>query len=250
MSVPLLFTSPHQGPLTGGRNNTWLMDGDEPTLVDAGGAPEHLAALAAYLGARPLDRVLVTHGHLDHAGGVPALRERWPGVVAMKHPVPGESGWVALADGDVVRAGDSSLAVLHTPGHAPDHICFWHAESGALFAGDMVIAGTTVMIPAGRGGSVRDYLRSLDRLIALGPRVIYPGHGPVVEHPVDLMRAYVAHRLEREVQVRNCLERGVREPDAIVEAIYGPLDPAIARAAAETVRAHIQKLREDDPGLH
>ncbi|HUF47002.1 MAG TPA: MBL fold metallo-hydrolase [Vicinamibacterales bacterium] len=248
-SVPLRLISPNPGPLTGHGNNTWLFDGDEPTLIDAGGTPEHLSALAAHLGDRPLARVLVTHGHLDHAGGVPALRERWPDLLACKFPLPGESGWQPLSDGDIVQAGRTALTVLHTPGHAPDHVCFWDEASRGLYAGDMVIAGTTVMIPAGRGGSLRAYLQSLERLIALAPRRIYPGHGPVIDHPVEVLRAYLAHRHEREAQVLDCLRRGLTDPDAIVTSIYGVLEPSIFNAARQTILAHLDKLREDDPSL-
>ena len=59
----------------------------------------------------------------------------------------------------MIRAGDAEFTVIHTPGHAEDHVCFWEAQTGWLFAGDMVVAGTTVMIPAGRGGNLRDIWR-------------------------------------------------------------------------------------------
>jgi len=244
--VPLNAANP--GPLTGPGNNTWLLDGAEPALVDAGvGAVAHLDALEARLGSRALARVLVTHGHHDHASGVPALAERWPGVAAAKFTLPGESGWHPLADGDVIDAGRVTLAVLHTPGHAPDHVCFWDDRSGSLYSGDMVISGTTVMIPAGGGGSLRAYLRSLERLAALAPRRIYPGHGPVIERPVDLIREYIEHRMLRERQVLACLADGMRDVDAMVTRIYGELAPPIFRAARETVNAHLEKIREDDP---
>ena len=241
--IPAQNASTWTGP-TG--NNTYLLPGRVTTLIDAGvGKPEHVDAIARELGGQPLSLVLLTHGHTDHASGVPAIVARWPDVRVRQYGV----GTEPIADGHVIEVGDGVVTAVHTPGHAPDHVCFWHPESRALFAGDMVIAGTTVMIPASRGGNLRAYLRSLDRLIALEPSVVYPGHGAVIDRPVGLMRAYVAHRLEREAQVRACLERGLRRPEAIVTAIYGPIDEALAPAAAETVRAHIQKLREDDPGL-
>src|SRR5262245_15451780 len=158
-SEPRLISAANPGPLTGSGNNTWLLDGAEPTLVDAGiGAPAHVEAVAMALGGRPLARVIVTHGHADHASGVPALRSRWPDVVACKWLTAEDAGWTRLNDGDRLRAGDETVTILHTPGHAEDHVCVWHEASRALFAGDMVIAGTTVMIPHGRGGSLRAYL--------------------------------------------------------------------------------------------
>ncbi len=237
------------GPLTGEGNNTWLIDGPEPALIDAGvGVAAHVDAVAAKLDGRALARVLVTHGHHDHASGVPALAARWPDLIAAKFLLPDESGWQPLADGDTIAVGHVTLVVLHTPGHAPDHACFWDDRSGSLYSGDMVISGTTVMIPAGRGGSLRAYLRSLERLAALTPRRIYPGHGPVIDRPVDLIREYIEHRMLRERQVLSCLAGGITDVDAMVTRIYGTLPGPIFRAARQTVEAHLEKLREDDPG--
>ena len=160
-------------------------------------------------------------------------------------PLHGESGWRALADGDTVRAGDGRLTALHTPGHAPDHLCFWDAERRHLYAGDMVQAGTTVMIPFGRGGNLRHYLGSLERLVALRPERIFPGHGAVIDRPVELLTAYLEHRRARERQIVECLENGIRTVDAIVRRLYPSLDPALAQPARLTVEAHLEKLRED-----
>lgn len=245
-SDPLNVPCASPGPLTGPGNNTWLLDGPEPALIDAGiGAEAHIEAVAGRLAGRALARVLVTHGHDDHAAGVPALAARWPGVAPAKFVLPGESGWHPLADGDTIQAGHAALVVLHTPGHAPDHVCFWDDRTGSLYSGDMVIAGTTVMIPAGRGGSLRAYLQSLERLAALAPRRIYPGHGPVIERPVELIREYVAHRLMRERQIRSCLQDGITDVDAMVTTIYGVLAGPIRRAARQTVEAHLEKIRDD-----
>lgn len=163
------LTAGNPGTLTGPGNNTYLLDGVEPTLIDAGvGKPEHLDAIAAHLGGRALSRVLVTHGHPDHASGVPALRERWPGLEACKWFDSPEPGWVPLLDNERVRAGDSWLTVVHTPGHAADHVCFWQPDARDLFCGDMMTATTTILVPpASRGGNLRAYLASLQRLADL-----------------------------------------------------------------------------------
>ena len=106
-----LFLAANPGPLTGRGNNTWLLDGDVPALVDAGvGAPEHVDELAGALGRRSLGRVLVTHGHPDHASGVPALRGRWPSIEAWKWPAAGDSGWLALTDGQRLREQATAIS--------------------------------------------------------------------------------------------------------------------------------------------
>ncbi len=193
-------------------------------------------------------RVLVTHRHTDHASGVPALRARWPRLDACKWVADGDdatAGWRAVSDGAVVRAGDRHLAVLHTPGHAPDHVCFWDAATGDLFVGDMLVLGSSVMIPAGRGGNLRAYLTSLERLAALRPRRALPGHGPVIENPLALIAEYIAHRHARERQILEALAAGLTTTDQIVSRVYPELALPLRAAAASTVEAHLEKLRYD-----
>ena len=142
-------------------------------------------------------------------------------------------------------AGDSTLTVIHTPGHAIDHICLWNATTRELYGGDMVVQGTTIMIPAGKGGGLRAYLASLERIAALGPVRIYSGHGPVIDDPLELIAEYIAHRRLRDEQVAACLRDGVTDPDAILARVYPDLSPSLKAAALATIAAHIEKLRED-----
>jgi glyoxylase-like metal-dependent hydrolase (beta-lactamase superfamily II) len=250
-----LFFALNPSPMTGAGNNTYLLEGTQPTLIDAGiGAPGHVEALSAALGDRPLARVIVTHGHADHASGVPALSARWPGLEACKFVIPDDAAspggsdehpWSPLTDGQVVSAGDRTLVVVHTPGHARDHVCLWDAGERSLYAGDMVAIGTTIMVPAGRGGGMRAYLQSLQRMQALQPARIYPGHGPVIERPEQVLAEFIEHRLMREAQVRACIDKGTTHPADIVKEIYPGLPAALVPAATATVEAHIEKLRED-----
>lgn len=232
------------GTLTGPGNNTWLLDGAHPTLIDAGvGHPEHVDDVARHLAGRALARVLVTHGHPDHASGVPALRERWPAVAVHKWPSGDSSDWVPLRDGEQVPAGDTFLTVVHTPGHAADHVCFWEPQARGLFCGDMMTATTTIMVPpAARGGSLREYLASLQRLSDLGPAIAWPGHGPVIADPVGRIAEYLAHRAERERQVLVCINDGVTDLDGIVARVYADTPRALWPAARLTVEALLEKL--------
>jgi len=237
--------------MTGAGNWTWLIPGRVPTLVDAGvGAPRHLDELEQALNGAALAQVLVTHAHSDHAAGVTAIAARLPSARFLKMPWPDrDSGWpvqwTSLVDGDTVHVGDTSATIVHTPGHAPDHLCLWHPGTRSLFGGDLAIEGTTVWIPSSLGGDLAAYLASLARVIALDPARIFPGHGPIITEPGPLLRGYVAHRRERELEVLDALRRGDTDPSAIVARIYPELDKALVRRAEATVIAHLAKLEHD-----
>lgn len=242
---PLLLNAANPGPYTGDGNNTWLLDGAEPALIDAGtGEPAHLEAIAEALDGRPLARVLVTHHHADHASGIPHLRACWPdievlGVATSIEPTR------TLLDREKVRAGDRQLQVIYTPGHAVDHACFWDEPAGDLYAGDMVLLQSSVLIPAGRGGGLRSYLGSLELMASLDVRRIYPGHGPVIDDPAAVIARAMAHRLRREREVLACLDAGVSDPEAIFDRIYAGLPPGLEKAARLTIEAHLEKIHED-----
>jgi glyoxylase-like metal-dependent hydrolase (beta-lactamase superfamily II) len=89
------------------------------------------------------------------------------------------------------------------------------------------------------------YLQSLRRMQALQPARIYPGHGPLIEHPAELLAQFIEHRLMREAQVRACISKGTTSPVEMVREIYPDLPAALVPAATATVEAHIEKLRED-----
>jgi glyoxylase-like metal-dependent hydrolase (beta-lactamase superfamily II) len=231
--------------MTGVGTNTWLLDGAEPALIDAGvGDGAHVRELETFLGGRPLRHVLLTHGHSDHASGIGALRARWPDLVVWRW-TPVEPTDRALVEDQTVRAGDAELRVIHTPGHAPDHVCFWEVATRTLYGGDLVLPWTTVVIPAGRGGNLRAYLRSLERIDALDAARILPGHGEIVDRPRQLIAYYLRHRQEREAQVRACLDEGLTTVEAIVEHLYHGLPESARPAARMTIQAHLDKLQED-----
>lgn len=247
----IVLSARNPGPMTGDGNNTYLVvSGGAAVLVDAGvGHPQHVADIDRTLTAHDasLRAVLVTHDHLDHVSGAPMLAAAHPNAVLAKYPSrlaqPADAlPWRHVHDGEEVAFGGVMMHVVHTPGHSPDHLAFWHAPSRALFTGDLVIAGGSVMIQASRGGNLAQYLRSLERLLEFEPQCLLPAHGPRVDDPRSLVRGYIAHRLERERQVLAALGAGHRTVEAIAESIYDGLDPRLMAAARETVRAHLEKL--------
>ena len=237
--------------MTGAGNWTWLITGRVPTLIDAGvGAPQHLEELEKTLHGAALAQVVVTHAHSDHAEGVLALASRMPSVRFLKMPWPERDRrwpveWQPLAGGDRLEIGDVAATVVHTPGHAPDHVCIWHAETRSLFAGDLVIEGTTVWIPSTLAGDLAAYLSSLDRVIALNPSWILPAHGPIIMKPAALLHSYIAHRRARELQVIDALRHGDATTASIVARVYPELDKSLVPRAEETVMAHLVKLERD-----
>ena len=235
--VPAGNASQWTGP-TG--NNTYVLRGRTPALIDAGvGSPAHVSAVGAALAGADLAVVLITHGHPDHMKGIPALIARWPRADVRQFSADGRE------DGQTIAAGDTALVALHTPGHAPDHFCFLDRDSHDLYCGDLARRGGTIVIPASAGGSLKAYLASLQRIRALKPRRLLPGHGPIVDDPTSLIDEYLAHRESRERQIVEALADGPSTPEDLVRRVYRALPDGLARAAADSVRAHLVKLEEE-----
>src|SRR5262249_24108951 len=152
-------------------------------LIDTGvGVPEYVPLFADYLSGRGWtrpERIVLTHRHRDHMGGVGHLSERFPGVPVAKmlfKDAELPEGIEDLRDGEAVEGDDVTLIAVHTPGHASDHLCFYLPQEQALFTGDLILGGSTTVIPD-EDGDLGQYLDSLRRVQGLGVRRIYPAHG-------------------------------------------------------------------------
>ena len=236
--VRVLAPNPDVYTLEG--TNTWIVGREPAVVIDPGpDDPEHLDEVARTAG--PVAHVLVTHDHPDHAPGALVFAQRVDASLHAMRLVGAER----LRDGQVVRAGALEVTAVHTPGHTADHVAFWVADERALFTGDAVLGrGTSFIDPP--EGDLAKYLASLRRMLDLGPRTIYPGHGPVVWDAPAKLREYLEHRAEREEQVLAELTGGPRTIADLTQAIYAASYPPEALPLAErTVLAHLLKLEHE-----
>ena len=164
----------------------------------------------------------------------------WPGRDA-KWPVD----WDPIVPGELIQAGDGALTAVSTPGHAPDHLCFWDESVRTLYCADLAQSGNTVWIPFDLRGDLADYLDSIARVVALRPARLLPAHGPVIEAPEPLLRRYVEHRVARERQIVDVMREGATTADEITEIVYAALSEKMLPMAKQGVLAHLVKLERD-----
>ena len=150
---------------------------------------------------------------------------------------------VPLADGQTLKGDGWAFEALHTPGHAPDHLCFALAGTGVLFSGDHVMGWNTSVV-APPEGKMGDYIRSLEKLTGRNDSVYFPGHGGQFEDPQRLVKAFLLHRRMRENAILECIRGGNATVRGIVPVLYRDLDPRLVNAASLSVLAHVEHLIE------
>ena len=249
------------GPFTFKGTNTYLVGGaDEVALIDPGPRDrEHLQAVLSAIGKRRLSHIVITHTHRDHTDGLPALLAATGAKTAgfgrrarahgSRRSSPSGSEYVdqdftpdvPLADGSRLSGNGWALTALHTPGHAPDHLCLALEGTKMLFSGDHVMGWNTSVI-APPEGSMSDYLAALDRLSRRDDEVYFPGHGGQVAEPQRLVKAFLLHRRMREQAILDCIRSGSNTVKAIVPAVYRDLNPRLVNAASLSVLAHVEHL--------
>jgi len=250
------------GPFTFKGTNTYLVGSQDLAVIDPGpDDPEHCAAILAAAAGRPLTHILITHTHRDHVDGLKRLQDmtgakscgygRDPSAAQSQSISPSGSEFVecdfapdlALRHGDRVAGEDWILEAIHTPGHAPDHICYKRADRSMVFSGDHVMAwNTTVVAPP--EGRMADYMASLELLLDHPADVYLPGHGGRLEDPVRMVKAYLVHRKWREQAILGAIRDGIGSIRGIVRLIYRDLDHKLVTAASLSVLAHVEHLME------
>jgi glyoxylase-like metal-dependent hydrolase (beta-lactamase superfamily II) len=246
------------GPFTFTGTGVYIVGAREVAVIDPGPLlPEHLDALRRALSGLKLTHILVTHTHLDHSPAAAVLKQ-WTGAAIYAfgpHPAADDDGVedggdrdfvpdVRVRDGDVIETGGLTFDCIHSPGHASNHMCYALREEKALFTGDHVMGwSTSVVVPP--DGDMAAYMASLGKLIARNDRILYPTHGAPIKRPRAFLEGYLAHRLEREMQITICLRKGVCTIPEIVARIYADVDRCLHPAAALTVMAHLMKLKQE-----
>ncbi len=228
------------GPFTGPGTNTWLIEeGGSVMVIDPGPIDTaHMEAVLDAVAERSPVGVLVTHTHVDHAPMAnPLAREL--GVPSLGYaPGPGFVPDALLGDGSVLSVGSVDIEVIHTPGHAADHLCF--RAGSVLFTGDHIMGGSSVMVE-----DMGPYLESLRRLSGTGLTRFHPGHGEDMDDPDLVIEWYVAHRLQRHEQIYSAVETGAATVDDIVEVVYADVARSLHPLAARSVGAHLKLLNEE-----
>jgi glyoxylase-like metal-dependent hydrolase (beta-lactamase superfamily II) len=245
--VPL--TTPTLPPAT--RTNTFLLSTDAGLWVVDPGSPHkrELTRLLKAIDATPEGRAgvrafIITHHHRDHWEGLDWLRSRLAApLVARDHDRIHVRGF-ERASVQWFEEQATGYELIHTPGHASDHIVI-RTSDGDILAGDLVAGiGTVVIDPP--DGHMGDYIESLSRLLERGVRRLFPAHGPTIEDGPGKLEEYLAHRAMRENQVLNGLAaHQPATPADLVPDIYTDIPLLLYPFAARSVLSHLIKLEEE-----
>jgi glyoxylase-like metal-dependent hydrolase (beta-lactamase superfamily II) len=245
------IVAPNPGPLTGPGTNTYLVGTSELAVIDPGPDDEAHVEAIARAGAGKIAWILVTHTHRDHSPAARALREL-TGALVVGRAAPEARGQdrrfcpdAQPADGERVMLGEAALRCIWTPGHASNHLCFLLEQGGVLFTGDHILGQVSpVILPP--DGDMADYLDSLRRLREMPLAMIAPGHGPMLQRPVEVIDALIGHRLVRETKVCAALARaGGATLDELLLDVYADVDLALHELARHSLLAHLLKLERE-----
>ena len=250
-------------PLTFKGTNTYLVGSTSLAVIDPGpDDPLHHEAILKAAGSRAITHIISTHAHRDHVDGIARLKSATGAIVAA-YPRDPDASRIALRDspsgkifvnyeftpdlplrgGDRIESGDWAITAIHTPGHAPDHLCLALDGRRLVFSGDHVMGwNTTVVAPP--EGRMAEYIASLEILLDREDDVFLPGHGGRIHDPQRTVKAYLLHRSWREQSILAALAKGATTIRQIVPEVYQGLAPHMIPAASLSVQAHVEYLIE------
>ena len=259
-------------PFTLYGTGTYILGHGEVAVIDPGPAdPAHIQALVDALEGETITHVLVTHTHMDHSPGCALLKEHRNaptyaygphGAGKIAEGVQVEEGGDMdftpdheVRHGDVIEGGNWSVECVYTPGHTSNHMCFQLREERALFTGDHVMGWSTSIVSP-PDGDMHAYMQSLELLLERDDALYWPTHGPAITEPKEHVRAFIAHRQEREAQIRDCLKQGYSRIADMVPVMYVDTPEFMYPAAGRSVYAALEYMMargvvtcEGEPGL-
>ncbi|MBI4508062.1 MAG: MBL fold metallo-hydrolase [Deltaproteobacteria bacterium] len=259
--VPGIMTSMLRSPtkLPATHTNCYLIGAGELVIIDPGSpypaeleAFEHALERLASQGRR-VREIWLTHHHEDHVSGAARLSSHL-GVPIAAHEATARLITPSLAVSRFISEGDVTtfeaqgqiperrVRAVHTPGHAPGHLCFLEETTGFLVAGDMVAGiGTIVIDPW--DGDMADYIASLERMKTLDAQALLPAHGPVITRPARKLDEYIRHRLWREDKIAQALaQKGEATTVQLLPEAYDDVAPEVLGLAERSLVAHLGKL--------
>ncbi len=247
------LTARNPGPMTGPGTNSYLVGaGDQWAIIDPGPADDrHIQALLA-AAPSPFRYILVTHTHPDHSPGATPLKAATGALLlgrTTSHPHWQDTAFAPdreLQHGDrLTLAVDATLRVIHTPGHASNHLCFLLEEERILFTGDHIIQGSTVVIDP-PDGDMAAYIRSLEYLLGEPLAYLAPGHGTLMPEPHVAIQGLIRHRLRREAKVLASLAREhPADLPTLVKRVYNDVPSELHPLATRSLLAHLIKLEAE-----
>jgi glyoxylase-like metal-dependent hydrolase (beta-lactamase superfamily II)/8-oxo-dGTP pyrophosphatase MutT (NUDIX family) len=280
--VPLLknvlrLTAPNPGVMTGPGTNSYLV-GDPSTgfiAIDPGPQdPDHLDKLWRAAGG-DIRMIVCTHSHPDHAPGARPLQAMCqvpPPILGLPSASTARAASAFAPDrmlqndelltlelpgkeGDFHHKSRHTLKIIHTPGHAANHLCLVLLEDGLLFSGDHILNGSTTVIDP-PDGDMNDYLSSLDLLSRVctehNVKFILPAHGYVMGGPDDEAQVAIArlkqHRLQREAKVIQAMQA---HPEGTLDdwlaMVYDDVPPRMWPVAKRSLMAHVARIETLTP---
>ena len=246
------ITAGNSSVFTGPGTNTYIVGKENFTVIDPGPAIEgHIKDIVRVCG-EDVSQILVTHTHPDHSPGAKLLHQRTAAPVMgmyAKYPKHQDRTFKPnkeLCEGDVIEEVDHTLIAIHTPGHASNHICFFLEEEKILFTGDHIMEGSTVVISP-PDGNMREYIHSLEKLKALGIKMIAPGHGETMRDANAVVDWIVSHRMFREKKVVDAITELNRcTLDELLPKVYDDVGSHLHGIAKSSLEAHLIKLIEEE----
>ena len=240
-------------PFTLYGTGTYILGHGNVAVIDPGPAdPAHIEALLRATRGETITHLLVTHTHADHSPGCALLRESCDaptygygphGAGKLEEGVVVEEGGdmdfdpdVEVRHGQVIEGDGWSVECVYTPGHTSNHVCYQLREERALFSGDHVMGWSTSIVSP-PDGDMENYMASLDLLLERDDALYWPTHGPAITAPKPHVEAFIAHRVEREEQIKARLADGMTRIREMVPTMYSDLPEFMYPAAARSVFA-------------